>query len=214
MACNSNPGAPALIAPARAGAHVNFWWNPWYASHLGPLLSYMAPYEGSAESIDFNKLSFFKIDEKGLAGDNKTWAVTEMMENGNVSSTTIPHDIKPGTYVLRHELIALHYSTEDSLYHMKADKLLGPQVSRMETGSRLVLIIYISSIMSSASTFVSKGQETLSPMESYFQVPTNLSRTNQAFISISGGACLPILFPVLLYMSPPTLCLYWSHCQL
>ena len=51
-----------------------------------------------------------------------------MMANGNISSTVIPHDIKPGNYVLRHELIALHYATEDSLCHMKADKLLGPQV--------------------------------------------------------------------------------------
>jgi hypothetical protein len=103
----------------------------------------MAPYEGAVENVDFNKLSFFKISEKGLGADNKTWAVDEMMANGNVSSTVIPHDIKPGNYVLRHELIALHYSTEDSLYHMKADKLLGPQVSITRTYYLRELILVI-----------------------------------------------------------------------
>jgi cellulase len=95
-------------------------------------VSYLAPYEGSLENVDVTKLSFFKISEKGLLPDNKTWAVDEMMANGNISSTVIPHDIKAGNYVLRHELIALHYATEDSLYHMKADKALGPQVSAKE----------------------------------------------------------------------------------
>ncbi|KAF2400561.1 hypothetical protein EJ06DRAFT_530523 [Trichodelitschia bisporula] len=49
------------------------------------------------------------------------------MDDGNVTATVIPHDIAPGTYILRHELIALHYATEDSLWHMKEDKILGPQ---------------------------------------------------------------------------------------
>jgi cellulase len=132
VACNSKPRAPALIASARAGSEVKFQWNPWYQSHKGPMLSYLAPYEGSIEKVDVNKLSFFKFHERALLADNKTWGVDEMMANGNVSTAIIPHDIKPGNYVLRHELIGLHYSTEDSLYHMKADKLLGPQVSGKE----------------------------------------------------------------------------------
>jgi hypothetical protein len=131
MACSVKPKAPALIATARAGSDITFQWNPWYNSHKGPLITYLAPYEGALQKVDVNKLNFFKISEKGLAADAKIWAVDEMMARGNISSTVIPHDIKPGTYILRHELIALHYSTEDSLYHMKADKLLGPQVSKI-----------------------------------------------------------------------------------
>ncbi|KAF2417132.1 glycoside hydrolase, partial [Tothia fuscella] len=116
-----------MIAPTRAGSKISFQWNPWYASHKGPLISYIAQYEGSIDNVDPTKLKFFKVAERGLLGDNKTWAVDEMMANGNISTAVIPHDIKPGNYVLRHELIALHYATEDSLYHMKADKALGPQ---------------------------------------------------------------------------------------
>lgn len=129
MACNVKSIAPAIIAPVRAGAKIKFSWNPWYISHKGPLIRYMAPYNGTIGNVNVNQLEFFKIGEKGLAEDGKTWAVDEMMAKGNVSFASIPHDIKPGDYVLRHEMIAMHYSTEDSLYHMKADKLLGPQVS-------------------------------------------------------------------------------------
>jgi hypothetical protein len=128
MACGAKPTAPAIIAVARAGSEVKFQWNPWYRSHLGPIMTYMAPYEGPVERVNVNSLSFFKVSEKGLAGDNKTWAVDEMMANGNVTSAPIPYDIRPGKYILRHELIGLHYATEDSLYLKKADKLLGPQV--------------------------------------------------------------------------------------
>src|SRR6202000_1244212 len=85
MACGVNPTAPAIIAAARAGSEVKFQWNPWYISHLGPIITYMAQYEGPVERVNVNKLSFFKVSEKGLAADNKTWAVDEMMANGNVT---------------------------------------------------------------------------------------------------------------------------------
>ncbi|KAF2401055.1 hypothetical protein EJ06DRAFT_529217 [Trichodelitschia bisporula] len=86
MACNADPRAPALIAPARAGS----------------------------TKVDLNALSWFKISERGLAADGR-WAVDEMMDDGNVTATVPPHDIAPVTYILRHELIALDYVTEDSL---------------------------------------------------------------------------------------------------
>jgi lytic cellulose monooxygenase (C1-hydroxylating) len=140
IACSVQPSGPAIAAPARAGAKIEFSWNPWYASHKGPLVTYMAPYEGSVDKVDVNKLSFFKIGESGLAADGKTWAVDEMMANGNVTTAVIPHDIRPGHYVLRHELIALHYATEDSLYHMKADKLLGPQVSQKQAARQICVL--------------------------------------------------------------------------
>ena len=86
MACNHQPTSPALIATARAGSKVNFMWSPWFISHKGPIVTYMAPYEGPVESVDLNKLKFFKISEIGLRPDNRTWAVDEMMANGNITS--------------------------------------------------------------------------------------------------------------------------------
>ncbi|KAF2400140.1 hypothetical protein EJ06DRAFT_530892 [Trichodelitschia bisporula] len=114
MACNADPRAPALIAPARAGSTVRFLWSSWFASHKGPIVNYLARYTGPVEKVDLNALSWFKISERGLAADGR-WAVDEMMDDGNVTATVTPHDIAPVTYILRHELIALHYMTEDSL---------------------------------------------------------------------------------------------------
>ncbi|KAF2401570.1 hypothetical protein EJ06DRAFT_528750 [Trichodelitschia bisporula] len=101
MACNADPRAPALIAPARAGS-------------TGPIVNYLARYTGPVEKVDLNALSWFKISERGLAADGR-WAVDEMMDDGNVTTTVTPHDIAPVTYILRLELIALYYVTEDNL---------------------------------------------------------------------------------------------------
>jgi cellulase len=129
MACNREQKPPALIANARAGSKVSFMWSPWYMSHKGPIITYMAPYDGSIDKVDVNALKFFKISEFGLAPDNRTWATDKMIENGNITTATIPHDIKSGNYILRHELISLHYATEDSQYEKKVEKPLGSQVS-------------------------------------------------------------------------------------
>jgi len=162
MACQSDPKPPALVAPVRAGATIEFQWNPWYKSHKGPIVSYMAPYDVPVENIDVNKLEFFKISETGLLKDNLTWAVDEMMANGNKTTAVIPHDIRAGKYVLRHELIALHYATEDSLYLKKADRLLGPQVSESGPCGVDGILTHEHSTTSSVSTWRSRGQDQIS----------------------------------------------------
>ena len=130
MTCNKQAKAPALIAPARAGSNVTFMWSPWLVSHKGPLITYMAPYSGEIASANLQDLNFFKIAERGLLPDNKTWATDEMNQNKNVTYATIPHDIKAGKYIIRHELIAMHFSTEDSVWtRATPDPILGPQVS-------------------------------------------------------------------------------------
>jgi hypothetical protein len=51
ITCNKDAKAPALIANARAGSNLTFQWSPWLMSHKGPLLTYMAPYEGNIEKV-------------------------------------------------------------------------------------------------------------------------------------------------------------------
>jgi len=56
-------------------------------------------------------LEFFKIDGVGLIDDTTvpgTWASDQLIANNNSWTVTIPSDIAPGNYVLRHEIIALH----------------------------------------------------------------------------------------------------------
>jgi hypothetical protein len=50
----------------------------------------------------------------------------------NSTQATIPHDIKPGKYIVRHELIAMHFATEDSVWtRAGADSVVGPQVRQL-----------------------------------------------------------------------------------
>jgi cellulase len=87
-----------------------------------------------------NAVKFFKVEDKGY--DPKTgklslfssmtavnfqsidtWANEKAADNGMSHSFQIPSDIKPGTYVLRTELLALHANTAA----MKMTPVSGPE---------------------------------------------------------------------------------------
>jgi hypothetical protein len=91
-------------------------------------MTYLGRYEGDLSKTDINKVKFFKIAELGLLPDGVTWATNVLTANDNVTAVTIPHDIKAGDYVVRHELITLHFATEDSRYYDSASKTKGAQV--------------------------------------------------------------------------------------
>ena len=78
-------------------------------------MDYLAKCAGDdCTSVSAGDLSFFKIDEKGLndAASN-SWASDDLIKDGNSWTVTVPTDIAPGQYVLRHEIIALH-SAQDA----------------------------------------------------------------------------------------------------
>ncbi|KAK3345981.1 glycoside hydrolase [Lasiosphaeria hispida] len=105
MACNMGRSpAPGATAEVRAGSTVTFHWSHWLYSHKGPITAWMAPYEGDIRNIDVSELEFFKfaedtVDEAGV------WANVRMMDKTNGTWTaTIPADIRPGNYIVRHEV--------------------------------------------------------------------------------------------------------------
>ncbi|KAI1382661.1 lytic polysaccharide monooxygenase [Hypoxylon trugodes] len=98
--------------------------------HPGPEMHYLASCgSGGCNNVDKNKLRFFKIYEKGLVKggmaddpqwNTQKWATTEVHKGvqkegeGWVDTYTvhIPQNIKPGSYILRHELLGLHMAYE------------------------------------------------------------------------------------------------------
>ncbi|KAK1760422.1 glycosyl hydrolase family 61-domain-containing protein [Echria macrotheca] len=93
-------------ATVAAGDKINIVWTPeWPESHVGPVIDYLADCNGPCESVDKNALRFFKI---GGAGYNNGWAADALRANGNSWLVQIPANLKPGNYVLRHEILALH----------------------------------------------------------------------------------------------------------
>jgi len=127
IACGSNPIRAGLQAPARAGSNITFGWSTWPITHNGPIMTYMGRYEGDLDKVNVNDVDFFKISELGLLPDKVTWATNVLTANDNVTTVTIPHDIKAGNYIVRHELITLHFATEDSRYYDAAAKTKGAQ---------------------------------------------------------------------------------------
>lgn len=104
----TNAGTSITVA---AGSTVELQWTPWPESHKGPVIDYLASCNGDCETTDKTALKFFKIGEEGLIDGTSApgnWASDKLIANDNTWVATIPADIAPGNYVLRHEIIALH----------------------------------------------------------------------------------------------------------
>lgn len=96
-------------ATVAAGDSIKVTWNTWPDSHHGPIIDYIAAADDPT-TVDKTTLEFVKIQESGLvSGSNPgTWATDSLISNGLTWEIPIPASLKPGNYVLRHEIIALH----------------------------------------------------------------------------------------------------------
>ncbi|CAM1505820.1 Fc.00g114570.m01.CDS01 [Cosmosporella sp. VM-42] len=105
-------------AQVAAGDSIYIQWDTWPESHHGPVLDYLASCGTSGcESVDKEALKFFKIDEVGLVDGSAApgqYGADELIANGNGWLVEIPSSIKPGFYVLRHEIIALHSAGQEN----------------------------------------------------------------------------------------------------
>ncbi|GKT50600.1 endoglucanase-4 [Colletotrichum spaethianum] len=123
IVCHINATNAHAHAPVAAGDTIGFQWQGWPESHHGPVLTYLAycgRESGSCEAADKTKLNFFAIDRVGLVDPkiNATsfatawgiWASDILIQNNATWTAQIPPKIVPGHYVLRHEIIALHYA--------------------------------------------------------------------------------------------------------
>ncbi|GAB1194379.1 hypothetical protein APSETT444_003624 [Aspergillus pseudonomiae] len=109
MTCNVNNKATAKTLEVKAGDKVTFEWHHdsrsdsddiIASSHLGPVMTYMAPTEkGTAGN------GWVKIAEDGYT--DGTWAVETLIKNRGKHTITVP-DVAAGEYLFRPEIIALH----------------------------------------------------------------------------------------------------------
>ncbi|KAF4969825.1 hypothetical protein FZEAL_10158 [Fusarium zealandicum] len=99
-----------------AGNTVTLTWDTWPESHKGPVTDYLAPVAGAFTNIDKSRLKFAKIAEQGLvSGSNPgKWASDALMADSFSWDVTIPANLKPGNYVLRHEILALHSAGQEN----------------------------------------------------------------------------------------------------
>ncbi|KAF9871314.1 glycosyl hydrolase family 61 [Colletotrichum karsti] len=123
LVCHRDASNPIGYVPVSAGETIDIQWQGWPESHHGPVLTYMAfcgSQRGSCESVDKTKLDFFAIDKVGLIDPSKNatdfatargiWASDVLIQNNASWVVQIPSKIAAGYYVLRHEIIALHFA--------------------------------------------------------------------------------------------------------
>ncbi|EXL51747.1 hypothetical protein FOCG_07576 [Fusarium oxysporum f. sp. radicis-lycopersici 26381] len=113
--CHLNATNGHLTADVTAGTTITVRWSDWPEAHWGPVLDYMARCPNDdCTTVDKKKLKFFKIDEMGqltrgtVPGKPGYWANNKLRDEDFSWDITIPAKIAPGSYVLRHEIIALH----------------------------------------------------------------------------------------------------------
>ncbi|POS74888.1 glycosylhydrolase family 61-11 [Diaporthe helianthi] len=121
--CHKDGSPPRAHMPVSPGDKIHMQWNGWPASHQGPILSYLAPCDSTntknddgCASVDKTKLEFTKIDDSApvflndSGGPPGFWSTNTLIANNNSWLVGLPTTLSPGAYVLRHELIALHYA--------------------------------------------------------------------------------------------------------
>jgi hypothetical protein len=76
------------------------------------MLTYMASCGSTTcDKFDNSKAKWFKIQEIGKkSGSKSVWAQADLM-TGGVATASIPKNLAPGNYLIRHEIIALHLAT-------------------------------------------------------------------------------------------------------
>lgn len=148
-------GRPAQAhAPVHAGDKIHVQWNGWPVSHKGPIMSYLASCAGhnttdGCASVDKTQLRWTKIDNSSPGFINMTggipgkWATDQLIANNNSWLVGIPSSLAPGPYVLRNEIIALHYAnTQDgaqnypNCVNLWVEPPAGKVVSIIEGGGR------------------------------------------------------------------------------
>lgn len=128
IVCHVNASSPSGYAPISAGDRIHLQWMGWPEGHHGPVLTYLArcgDHSSACGEANKTELEFFEIGRAGLLDPdiksapyeaaNGFWATDELIAGNHSWIVEIPPRLSPGFYVLRHELIALHYATNPAL---------------------------------------------------------------------------------------------------
>ncbi|KAK7983295.1 hypothetical protein PG989_010697 [Apiospora arundinis] len=123
LACNAPAAAPPSHIPIAAGANLTAVY--WYWLHpVGPMTVWLAACGGGscADVANVNALSFFKIWEGGLLEGTLAegaWyqkAFQRWDGSPDLWPVPIPASLRPGAYVVRHEIMSLHIANKPQFY--------------------------------------------------------------------------------------------------
>ena len=127
LSCNT-PGTPArAYIPITAGQNITAVYAYWVHT-VGPMIAWLAYCANDANdandcrTFDASTASWFKIGQKGLLDgtiETGNWfQKTFSRWDGSPSlwSETVPGNLRPGRYLVRHEIISLHSANKPQFY--------------------------------------------------------------------------------------------------
>jgi hypothetical protein len=118
--------------------------NHWFHG-IGPILAYMADCGDDCSVVDPSTLNWFKIAEAvnkpgGLIRDASSWYQSRLVAHSNVApgwTVTIPQELKPGNYLIRHEMMYL-FGSPTQIYVNCAQLAVTSQGNRIPSSEYLV----------------------------------------------------------------------------
>ncbi|KAJ7780667.1 glycosyl hydrolase family 61-domain-containing protein [Mycena maculata] len=142
LACGPNAQLAEDVAAANPGDAMDINWvstaGAWF-HNVGPMLTYMASC-GSApcSGFDPSQAMWFKIQQSGR--DATGW-VQALLNSGAPANFSLPSNLAPGNYLLRHEIIALQNAVSEGgaeFYASCSQLSVGGSGSGAPTSSELV----------------------------------------------------------------------------
>ncbi|KPI37097.1 Polysaccharide monooxygenase Cel61a [Cyphellophora attinorum] len=115
IVCHREATPGGAYVKVAAGSTVQLLWTAW-PHNVGPVLTYLSPCPNNdCATLDKSTALWTKIDQMGMTSTQPfpgIWGSSQLMQNNNSWTVTIPASVAPGKYVLRHEIIALHQSQD------------------------------------------------------------------------------------------------------
>lgn len=113
--CHKSAKNGALHIPVKAGSKVTFQWDTWPLTHKGPVIDYIAPCNGDCGTVSPSSLLFTKFAQGAWKSGNDPgeWVTDDLVKSNFSWTTTVPANLAPGNYVIRHEIIALHAASQN-----------------------------------------------------------------------------------------------------
>jgi lytic cellulose monooxygenase (C1-hydroxylating) len=78
------------------------------------------------KNVQVQDVEFFKVDQGGYDPKTKVWGTDQLIMDNSTRTFTIPSDIKPGIYVVRHEIIGLHFAWTENTEKKQSGAQLYP----------------------------------------------------------------------------------------
>ena len=114
--CNGGTSA-ALVANVTGGSVITAKWAQW-THQQGPIMVWLYKCPAGIKSCDGSGNYWFKIDQMGMTApplSGTSWG-TAVVYAKLAWTSTLPKNLAPGYYLIRHELIAQHQANTPQFY--------------------------------------------------------------------------------------------------